>query len=518
MDNILFEAILLGLWTGICAVDGVYHQTMLGRPVIGGTIAGLILGDVQTGLLVGGGIEMAYLVLTNVGGAAPPDATTAGIVGVAVAHYTGTTDIATLIAATLPASIMGQQAWILSWIVNTWAIHRMDKAAEEGDLKKAERIHILQGTPSWFIFYFLVTVLNVYFGIELIQAVMGSLPPWVLGGLNVASGILPALGIAMLLGQILTNVNWPYFLFGVVLAAFLKLSLVGTALVGVGVAFVLYFASEVASGAFKSTGEEKKGLLTQQDLNKMFWRCFAFPSGNAERHLAGTMLYVLSTATLPKLFKTKEELSVAMKRHLMFYNVQPTLTALVIGSTAAMEEQIEDKETIIAYKAGVMGPMAGIGDSIYWFTLRPIVMAIGASLALQGSIAGPVIAFVLWNIINLGTKYFYMNVGYKRGLAFMEQLRGGLIDKITKAASVVGLMVMGTLTIYFVSVKTTLSIPLKDAEPMMLQPSLDGIMPGLLNLVALFLIMKLIKKGANPALLLLAIIAASLVLRVIGIL
>jgi mannose/fructose/N-acetylgalactosamine-specific phosphotransferase system component IID len=412
---------------------------------------------------------------------------------------------------------MGQQAWSLSWMFNTWTIHKMDRAAEQGDLKKAMNIHIWQGTPIWFILYFLVVFVNVYFGIELIQGLMTSLPPWVLGGLGVASGILPALGIAMLLSQILTNVNWPYLVIGIVLAAFLKMPVVGTALIGLGVAYIMYFASEVASGAFKSKGETKKGLLTDGDLTKMWWHCYAFPSGNAERHLAGTMLYVLGQATLPRLFKTKEEMAVAMKRHLMFYNVQPTLTALVIGSTAAMEEEIEDKDTIVAYKAGVMGPMAGIGDSIYWFTIRPIVMAIGASLALQGSILGPIVAFVLWNVINMGTKYFWMTQGYKRGMQLMEQLRGGLIEKITKAAAVVGLMVMGTLIITFVSVKTTLAIPLKDADPMMLQPAIDSIMPGILNVVAVLVIMRLLKNKVNPSLILLIIIAASLLFRAIHI-
>jgi mannose/fructose/N-acetylgalactosamine-specific phosphotransferase system component IID/mannose/fructose/N-acetylgalactosamine-specific phosphotransferase system component IIC len=518
MENILLEAILLGIWAGIAAVDGVYHQTLLGRPVIGGAVAGLILGDLQTGLLVGGGVEMAYLVLVNVGGAAPPDATTAGIVAVAVGHYTGTTDVATLITASLPASIMGQQAWSLSWMFNTWTVHKMDAAAEEGNLKKAMRLHILMGTIPWFVLYFLVVFLNVFFGIELIQSVMDSLPEWVLGGLNVASGILPALGIAMLLGQIFTKVNWPWFVIGIVASSFLGLPVIGTALIGVSIAFVMYFASEVAKGAFaREESKEAKGILTQKDLNKMFWRTYAFPSGNAERHLAGSMLYVLGTATLPKLFKTKEEMSAAMKRHLMFYNVQPTLSALVMGSVAAMEEEIEEKDTIIAYKAGVMGPMAGIGDSIYWFTFRPIVMAIAASLAMTGSIAGPIVGLVLWNIINLGTKYWYLNAGYKRGLELMEQLRGGLIEKITKAAAVVGLMVMGTLAITFVSVKTTLAIPLPDADPLQVQPMLDGIMPGLLNIAVLLVLLRLVKK-VNPSWLLLIIIAASILLRAIGVL
>lgn len=518
MENLLVESILLGVLTGLAGVDGVYYQTMLNRPVICGAIAGLILGDLETGLIVGGGIEMTYLVLTNVGGAAPPDACTAGIVAVAVAHYTGTNDIATLIAASMPASVLGQQAWSLSWMFNTWTVHKMDKAAERGDLDAANRLHIFMGTPIWFILYFLVTFTNVYFGIELISGLIDSMPSWVLGGLSVASGILPALGITMLLSQILTNVNWPYLVIGIVLAAFLNMPVVGTALIGVGVAFLMYFASEVAKGTFKSTGEVKKeGLLTKKDRVNMFWRAMAFPSGNAERHLAGTMLYVLTPA-LKKIFKTKEEMAEAMKRHLMFYNVQPTLTTLVMGSVAAMEEEIDDKETIIAYKAGVMGPLAGIGDSIFWYTFRPIVMSIAASLAMQGSIAGPIVGFILWNLINLPLKYWFLELGYTRGLAFMEQLRGGLIEKITKAASVVGLMVMGTLIITFVSVTTTLAIPLEDSEPMLIQSSLDGIMPGLLNVVAALLCLRLLKKGVKPVSLLLIIIASGLVFNAFGIL
>lgn len=519
MDNLLLNAILLGLWAGICGLDGVFHQLEIGRPVIAGAVAGLILGDLQTGLLIGGGVEMAYLVLVNVGGAAVPDGITASIVAVAVGHFTGITDVATLLTAALPASLMGQQAWTLSWMFNTWTVHKMDAAAEEADLKKAMRLNIYMGAIPWFVLYFLVVFLNVYFGVELIQKAVSALPAFVIGGLNVASGILPALGIAMLLGQILTKINWPWFVIGIVAAGFLKLPVIGTALVGAGIAFLIYFASEVAKGAFaKKEGGEAKGLLTQKDLNKMWLRSYAFPAGNAERHLAGSMLYVLGQATLPKVFKTKEELSAAMKRHLMFYNVQPTLTTLVMGSVAAMEEEIEDKETIIAYKAGVMGPMAGIGDSIYWFTLVPIIFAIGASLAISGSIFGPIFAFVAWTIVNMSSKYFFINAGYKRGLELMEQLRGGLIEKITKAAAVVGLMVMGTLAITFISVQTTLAIRLPDADPLFIQPMLDSIMPGMLNIVVLFLLLKLIKKGVNVSLLLLIIIAASILLNAVGVL
>jgi PTS system mannose-specific IID component len=512
----LGPALLLGLWAGICEIDAMGPQFMLWRPLISGAGAGLLLGDLQTGLIIGGGVELTWLVLVNIGGAAPPDVTMGGIIAVAVAVFTGTRDVGVALAAALPSALLAQQGWSLGFMINTFWIHREDAAAERGDIKAAERIHLV-GFSTWFIIYFLISFASVYWGIPALQSFIGSLPAWLMGGLATAGGLLPALGITLLLSQFLTNVNWPYFLIGFILAAYLHLPVIATALIGAAIAFVLYFAKDIASGAGAAAPAAKhEGILTKGDRFRMFLRAWtAISDGNAERHLAGTYLYVLAIL-FKKIFKTKEEMSAAMKRHLLFYNVQPTLTTMVMGMGAAMEEKMEDKEPIIAFKAGVMGPLAGVGDSLIWLTLMPLTFAIGASLAVQGNPAGPIVALVLFNIINIPLKYYGIELGYTRGMRLMEQLRGGLMDKISKGATLVGLMVMGTALVRTVSLTTPITIPL-GADRMPIQPAIDAIMPSLLTLLLAMVILWALRRKINPVVILLLILVFGVAGKAVGI-
>ena len=520
MDNLLTPAILLGIWAGICVMDMVGPQFMLWRPLISGVGAGLLLGDLQTGLIIGGGVELTWLVLVNIGGAAPPDVTMGGIIAVAVAHFTGTKDVGIALAGALPAALLAQQAWGWCWMFNTFNIHRQDAAAEKGDLAAAERLHIWGAFPVWFIAYFLIAFASVYWGIPALESFLGSLPEWLLGGLGIAGGLLPALGISLLLSQILTNVNWPYFLIGIVLAAYLKLPVVATALLGAAIAFLIYFAADIAKGAGaakKEVDEAPKGILTKADRFRMFLRSWtAISDGNAERHLAGTFLYVMGIP-FRKFFKTKEEMSAAMKRHLVFYNVQPTLTTMVMGSVAAMEESMQDKEPIVAFKAGVMGPLAGVGDSLIWLTLMPLTFAIGSSMAVAGNPAGPIVALLLFNIVNIPLKFYGIELGYTQGMRFMEQLRGGLMDKISKGAVLMGLMVMGTAVMNTVSLRTPIAINLGE-DVMPVQPAIDAIMPGLLTVLVTLLILSGLRKRMNPLVIMALIFLFSIVLHALGIL
>jgi len=518
MESTLGPAILLGIWAGICVMDMVGPQFMLWRPLISGAGAGLLLGDLQTGLIIGGGVELTWLVLVNIGGAAPPDVTMGGIVAVAVGVLTGTQDVGVALAAALPAALVAQQAWSLVFMLNTFWIHRQDAAAERGDLKAAERIH-LGAFGMWFIAYFLIAFASVYWGIPALQSLMDNLPPWLLSGLAVAGGLLPALGISLLLSQFLTKINWPYFLIGFILAAYLNMPTIGTALIGAGIAFLLYFAVDLAkgTGAAAAPAKAHEGVLTKGDRFRMFLRAWtAISDGNAERHLAGTFLYVMAIP-FRKIFKTKEEIAAAMKRHLLFYNVQPTLTTMVMGSVAAMEERMEDKEPIIAYKAGVMGPLAGVGDSLIWLTLMPLTFAIGAGLATAGNPMGPIVALVLFNIVNIPLKYYGMELGYTQGIRLMEQLRGGLMDKISKGATLIGLMVMGTALVRTVSLTTPISIRLGE-DSMPIQPAIDAIMPKLLTLLLALVVLWALRKKVNPVVVLLLLLVFGVAGKAIGIL
>lgn len=519
-NELLVPSILLGIVAGIGAMDVTGGEFNWWRPLICGTIAGIILGDIKTGLIIGGGLELTWLVAANIGGAAPPDVTVGGVVGVAVAHFTGTQDVGLALAAALPAALLGQQAWYLAFMTNTLLIHAEDRFAEKGNLKACERIH-LGAYAVWFTFYFIVTFISIYFGIPAIEKILNSMPEWLMGGLGVAGGLLPALGITLLISQIITKVNWVYFLAGFVLATFFDLPIIATALIAIVIAFLLYFASDIAKGIGAENKSEMKGeykgLLTKGDRFRMALRSLASHGAACpERFLAGGMLFVL-TPLIRKLYKTKEEISAAMKRHLILYNVQPTVTTLVMGSVAAMEEQIEDKDAIIAYKAGVMGPMAGIGDSLIYFTIMPLTMSIGAAMAMQGNIAGPIISFLLYNVITQSIRYFGLELGYTKGLELMEQLRGGLMEKISKAAAVVGLMVMGTALVKTVSLATPLAVKLGE-ESLPIQPMIDGILPNLLPLAFFFLLLRGVRKGVSPLLLMISILVGSIILVAMGIL
>lgn len=204
---------------------------------------------------------------------------------------------------------------------------------------------------------------------------------------------------------------------------------------------------------------EKK--LTKGDRFNMFMRTnLQQASFNYERMHALGMCFDMVPA-IKRLYDTKEEQVAALKRHLTFFNVTPAAVGPVLGVTAAMEEAKAngadiDEGTIGSIKIGLMGPFCGVGDPIFWGTLRPITAAIGASLALTGSALGPVLFFLAFNIVRMAALYFGLEFGYKKGLDFVKHLAGNMLQKVTEGASILGLFVMGAL----VSKWTTINVPL----------------------------------------------------------
>ena len=145
-------------------------------------------------------------------------------------------------------------------------------------------------------------------------------------------------------------------------------------------------------------------MLDNRDLMRMYWRStFLLGSFNFERMQAMGFCYTLMPAIRKVYRGDKAAEAAALKRHLEFYNTQPWVSSVVFGVTAAMEEQKakgEDisEETITSVKVGLMGPLAGVGDPIFWGTARPVLAALGASLALNGSIVGPLLFFIGINV------------------------------------------------------------------------------------------------------------------------
>lgn len=262
--------------------------------------------------------------------------------------------------------------------------------------------------------------------------------------------------------------------------------------------------------------------ITKKDLNKAFWRLQFMQHTTNYQNMAGVAFLNMMAPMLKKIYANAglEEKKRAMKRHLEYFVCQVNCTGLVVGLTAAMEATTteDQKDSISSTKTGLMGPLAGIGDSLVKFTLIPIFGSIGAALALEGNIMGPILMFVLYNIINVGSKYLFIHKGYEKGLTLLESGTQGLIQRISNFANVVGLMAVGSLIGTTVKLKTAFSIDVGD-QSILFQDMLDKIMPNLLPFAVTIGFFFLAKKlnGKHTALIILATFVAIVLLHVAGI-
>lgn len=196
--------------------------------------------------------------------------------------------------------------------------------------------------------------------------------------------------------------------------------------------------------------EESKFKLSKRDRLHVFWRSqFLQASWNFERMQNIGWAYAMIPA-LKKMYTSKEDRSLALKRHLEFFNTHPYLAAPVLGVTLTLEEQKAsgqdiDNAAIQGVKIGMMGPLAGVGDPIFWGTIRPVLGAFAASLALSGSWLGPIIFFLAWNIIRMAFLWYSQELGYVQGGNITQNLAGGLMQKLTQGASVLGMFILGVL-------------------------------------------------------------------------
>ena len=268
-------------------------------------------------------------------------------------------------------------------------------------------------------------------------------------------------------------------------------------------------------------------MLTTRDLRRMYWRStFLLGSFNFERMQAMGFCYTLMPAIRKVYRGDKAAEAAALKRHLEFYNTQPWVSSVVFGVTAAMEEQKakgEDisEETITSVKVGLMGPLAGVGDPIFWGTARPVLAALGASLALNGSIVGPLLFFVGINLLRVLTRWYGLKFGYERGTEMVTEVGGGQLKKITQMAAIMGLFVMGALVSKWTTIKfPTVVSSVKNDDGIMVdttvQSILDQLLPGLAALGLTFLCMWLLNKKVNALWIILGMFAVGILGRWTG--
>lgn len=295
--------------------------------------------------------------------------------------------------------------------------------------------------------------------------------------------------------------------------------------------------------------------LSKHDRFSVCWRHqFLQGSWNYERMQNGGWCYSIIPA-IKKLYTNKEDQIAALKRHLEFYNTHPYVSAPVMGVTLALEEERAngapiDDQAIQGVKVGMMGPLAGVGDPVFWFTARPIIGALGASLAMSGSIVGPLLFFVVWNIMRFAFLWYTQEFGYRVGTQITNDLSGGLLGKITSGATILGMFIIGALVERWVSISFTPVVStvqqqkgayiewdklpkgsagiksaleqysslgatgLNQAKVTTLQGNLDQLIPGLAAVLLTLLICKLLKKGISPIVIIIGLFVVGIIGRV----
>lgn len=268
--------------------------------------------------------------------------------------------------------------------------------------------------------------------------------------------------------------------------------------------------------ASKLQDKSVKGQLSQKELNKMAWRSTLLQASfNYERMQACGWLYSILPGLKKAHADSKEDMSLAMKDHLEFFNTHPFLVTFIMGLVLAMEENKEDRNTIRAIKVATMGPLGGIGDALFWLTALPICAGLGASLAMEGNIAGPIIFLISFNIIHFGLRFFLMNYGYKTGVGAIATLKEQT-KKLSHGASILGLTVIGGLVASMVNLQTTMVVKAGEAEVILQEAIFDAIMPKLLPVLYTLLVYKLLKKGKSPVAIIFLTIGACLILAIAG--
>ena len=261
--------------------------------------------------------------------------------------------------------------------------------------------------------------------------------------------------------------------------------------------------------------------LTKKELNQVFWRSFGMEwDWNYERQMNMAYCYCM-LPVIKKLYSNKEDQIAAMQRHLEFFNTTPQLSTLILGISAAMEESNAndpdfDTESINSVKVSLMGPLAGIGDTLFWTLLPTIMGSIAGYMALEGNPIG-VILWLIVNLIFICIRTQLMWIGYREGTKLITKV-GSKLARITDAASVLGLTVVGALSATVVTAKTPLAFQMGEVN-LAVADLLDKIMPSMISVATVLVLYKLLgKKGMKITTLILIVIIFSMICSALGIL
>ncbi|BBN99833.1 PTS mannose/fructose/sorbose/N-acetylgalactosamine transporter subunit IIC [Sporolactobacillus terrae] len=261
----LAQALMLGLVAGIGILDGrIFGVMMLERPLVLGSLTGLVLGDFTAGIAIGAQLELIWMGIAGIGSSTPPDVVTGGVLGTAFAILSGNgAEVA--LALAVPIAVLAQSLGVLVRVINTYFLHKADKYAQNANIKG---VTLMMWIPPilFFLSVFIPTFLAILVGANQVTAMIHAVPKVILEGLTVAGNLLPAIGFALLMDMLFSKKMGVFFFIGFLAASYLKLDVMAIALFGVCLAVILNF---VISHSNNKTSDEKAGddNLTEGEIN-----------------------------------------------------------------------------------------------------------------------------------------------------------------------------------------------------------------------------------------------------------
>lgn len=231
----VMQSLLVALVAAFGTLDTALGTSMIQRPIVLGPLVGLVLGDLETGLIIGANLELLFMGAISVGAYIPPDVITAGVLATAFAITTGS-GLETAYALAMPIGLAALGIKNVFYAITPMILPLADKGAEVGDDGKIKLTYVLMGMVGKTVWTFTLSFVAFYFGSAAVTAALDMVPSFVFDGMGIAANILPAMGFAMLMRMIVNKKLIPFFVLGFALAAFLKLPVLAVAIISVVIA------------------------------------------------------------------------------------------------------------------------------------------------------------------------------------------------------------------------------------------------------------------------------------------
>ena len=541
MSISLVQAILLGLFCGIgkCVLPYTIGAFMFNTVIFNAVLIGAVLGDMTSAMMIGASLQLVYLGVISAGGNLPSDPCLASYIAIPVAMVSGL-DTNAAVALAVPIGLLGAQITNVVYLMAGFFAQKGDAFVEKGDAAGMTRWSVIYCMLVRMLLFAIPVTVAMYFGSGILQGVLDDIPTVLTHGLSAMGSCLPAVGFAIIANLISKPKYMPFFFAGFFLIQYTKIGTIPLLLAGGFITFLYitftkndYIAANDEEEDEDDEEEEEEEeenikILSKKDVLKswLIWWTTAELSHSFERMQAPSFCTALVPA-LKKFYPNEEDKPhyiETLKRHMTFFNTEAHWGGgPILGLTLAMEEKKAQNydalpgEVIMNLKTGLMGPLAGIGDTISWSTLMYLFIGLFLPLAKKGNPLGGIAPMVCLTVVCFAIGYFLTVKCYTYGYSFAENmLKSGLVNIIIAGASILGLFMMGGLASTYVTVSTPIKF-VTSTYTTTLQSIFDSIIPGLLPLVVVLCLWKYLSKNRNYFRATLGLTIISLILGCLGV-